>query len=420
MESGNYSEKFLKDRKFYTVIPILVLPFLTLFFWALGGGQGGEQVEEAQTDNALNVQLPTAVNPSDSALNKMAFYWQAERDSIEQLRMKENDPYYVGGEPTDTGRVPGSLQDHIQGSNGAGGVDASEAKVLERLSALDKSLNANTGTGETSEAKHVVKESTPASVSGKEVERLEKLMSGMDEGNAEDPELRQLSGMLDRILDIQHPERVKESLRKTSTTNKGQVFAVTGISPESVVSTLDSNGKGSSGDIGEGFFTIDQGVGASDEQNAIAAVVHETQTVVDGATVKLRLTDDIFINGQLIPKDHFVFGTAKVSGERLEISIESVLYKQSLYAVNLAVYDMDGVGGIYIPGSISRDVSKETADRSLQSLGMASLDPSVGAQAMTAGIEATKNLLTKKVKLIKVTVKAGYKILLKDENRKED
>jgi hypothetical protein len=48
-----------------------------------------------------------------------------------------------------------------------------------------------------------------------------------------------------------------------------------------------------------------------------------------------------------------------------------------------------------------------------------SLDPSVGAQAMSAGIEATKTLLSRKVKLIKVMVKAGYKIYLKDDNRDE-
>ena len=34
-----HSPEFLKERKFYMIIPLLVLPFLTMGFWALGGGK---------------------------------------------------------------------------------------------------------------------------------------------------------------------------------------------------------------------------------------------------------------------------------------------------------------------------------------------------------------------------------------------
>ena len=43
------------------------------------------------------------------------------------------------------------------------------------------------------------------------------------------------------------------------------------------------------------------------------------------------------------------------------------------------------------------------------------LDPSVGSQLTAAGIGAAKNMLSRKVKQITVTVKAGYKVYLKDE-----
>jgi len=36
-------------------------------------------------------------------------------------------------------------------------------------------------------------------------------------------------------------------------------------------------------------------------------------------------------------------------------------------------------------------------------------------QAASAGVQAVKTILSKKIKLVKVTVKAGYKILLKDK-----
>lgn len=155
-------------------------------------------------------------------------------------------------------------------------------------------------------------------------------------------------------------------------------------------------------------------------QNAVEAIIHETQTIVNGSTVKFRLINDIFINDIKIQKDNFLFGTASLKGERLTINISNIRYNSSLFPVNLSVYDMDGLVGIYIPGAINRDVAKASADRSMQTLGVASLDDSWGAQAARAGIEAAKSLLSKKVKLVKVVVKAGYKVLLHDEKQKQN
>lgn len=63
-------------------------------------------------------------------------------------------------------------------------------------------------------------------------------------------------------------------------------------------------------------------------------------------------------------------------------------------------------------------MAKSSADRSIQTLGVASLNDSWGSQAAEAGIEAAKSLLSKKVKLIKVVVKAGYQVLLYDEKQR--
>jgi len=80
---------------------------------------------------------------------------------------------------------------------------------------------------------------------------------------------------------------------------------------------------------------------------------------------------------------------------------------------------MDGMNGIYIPGAITRDVAKQSADRTIQDIGLTSVDPSLGAQAASAGIEAARDLISKKVKLVKVTVKSGYQVLLRDEKQKQ-
>jgi len=106
-------------------------------------------------------------------------------------------------------------------------------------------------------------------------------------------------------------------------------------------------------------------------------------------------------------------------GERLEVDIEGIQYKASLFPVKLSVYDLDGIAGIRIPGAITRDVIKQNSEQTIQSMSLGSFDQTLGAQAASAGIELGKNLLSKKVKQVKVEVKAGYRILLKDNKRKD-
>jgi conjugative transposon TraM protein len=230
--------------------------------------------------------------------------------------------------------------------------------------------------------------------------------------NTKDPEVDQLNNMMDRILDIQHPERVKQRLIEKSSNEKEQVFSVrSNVSPYSI-SLLDTS---KTDDQQNTFYGVDAS-GHNGEQNAIEAVIHETQSLVDGAIVKIRLIDNIKIDGTTVYKGSFVFGKATLEGERLHIDISSIRKDNSLFPVKLTVYDLDGMEGIHIPGAITRDVAKQSADNSLQNIEMNAVDPSFKVQATTAGINAAKSLLTKKAKLVKVTVKAGYKILLKQKD----
>jgi conjugative transposon TraM protein len=168
--------------------------------------------------------------------------------------------------------------------------------------------------------------------------------------------------------------------------------------------------------LSNGFYSTEDNINNSAFQNTIAAQVHTTQTLVSGGIVKLRLLSDIYINGHLISKNQFVYGVASLSGERLLIDVKTIRSANNIYPVQLKVYDMDGMEGIYVPGAITTDAVKQSADQTIQTLGINSISNSLSVQAASAGIEALKNMVSKKVKLIKVTVKAGYKVLLMNES----
>ena len=412
------SAKFLRKRKFMLVLPLLTIPFLTMAFWALGGGKGGSQNNQTARHTGLNLDLPDAKLGNEKGQDKLSFYNKAEEDSIKLRQEMLNDPFYKNGLDTmnfSMNPVPTNFSTKLNPSpyRSSGVTNPTEARIYERLDALNKAIQQpekDKSQGEES-FESILQTDGPNDFSG-DVDRLENMIQVMGNKNGDDPEMKQIGTMLDKILDVQHPERVKTKIKEKSIKNKDKVFAVRKYSVNSNISLLDTSGKKSSEQTG--FYGIEQ-AGLAEEQNAIEAVIHENQTVVNGAVVKLRLLSDIFISGALIPRESFVFGICSLNGERLGIEINSIRSGSSLFPVKLEVFDMDGLQGIYIPGAISRDVAKQAADNSLQLMELSSMDPSLKAQAAAAGISAAKNLMSRKVKLIKVAVKAGYKVLLRDK-----
>src|SRR5688500_475050 len=81
----------VRKRKMMLVLPLLVIPFLTMAFWALGGGKGTEEVAETK---GLNLELPNANLKEDKGLDKLSFYDQAAKDSMKMEEWIRNDPYF--------------------------------------------------------------------------------------------------------------------------------------------------------------------------------------------------------------------------------------------------------------------------------------------------------------------------------------
>lgn len=434
MEKKTHSQKFLRQRKFFMALPLLVLPFMTLLFWALGGGKVNN-VNAQQGQQGFNMQLPGANLKDDKPLDKLSYYEKAASDSLKLQQLMDNDPYYMRNvnsyPPTlqdiDTSIVARKYNNIVRTGNSSIShnstyADPNETKVYQKLDQLDAALN-NASASQINSDENVRKTNqiNNTSVNSADIDRLEQMMQTMNQKDGADPEMQELNGMLEKILDIQHPDRVQKKIKQTSETKKGQVFPVA-VNNENAISLLANKGPINHPNPTtqtNSFYSFDDTASSNETQNSIQAVIHETQTLVNGSTVKLRLVNDVYINGVLIPKNNFIFGIADLNGERLGIKINSIRFLNSLFPVKLSVFDMDGMEGIYIPGAITRDVAKQSADRAAQQIDVTTLDPSIGARAASAGIEAAKTLISKKIKLIKVTVKAGYQVLLLDEKQKQ-
>jgi len=166
----------------------------------------------------------------------------------------------------------------------------------------------------------------------------------------------------------------------------------------------------------KGFNTA---VGQSllEDRNTIKACVHENCSLITGQSVRLRLLESVLVGKIVIPPNILISGIAKIQGDRLEISIQSLEYRGNIIPVELTVYDTDGQEGIFIPGSLEINAFKEMAGNIGSNMGTSiSLTQSAGQQLLSSlgkgVIQSGSQYMTKKVQTITVKLKAGYKVLL--------
>ena len=164
-------------------------------------------------------------------------------------------------------------------------------------------------------------------------------------------------------------------------------------------------------------FNTAVGVTTVSDKNTISACVYGAQSVTDGQAVKLRLLEPMAVADKIIPRNAVVVGTAKIQGERLDIEITSLEYAGTIIPVELAVYDTDGQPGIFIPNSMEMNAVREVSANMGGSLG-SSINISTNAGAQLASdlgkglIQGTSQYIAKKMRTVKVHLKAGYKVML--------
>jgi hypothetical protein len=366
METSTLSLKERRQRKFLLVLPLIVLPFITLLFWSFGGGKVNTAEAQVSLQQGFNTHLPDAKLKDDPNLNKMSYYDKAASDSVRLKQEMKTDPYYSKHHDPDTAGLHFQVQSTLAGYNRK--PDVAEARVYQRLTQLqavidkpalqpEKPLNSIPG-GPLPQ---------PAVTGNLKIESLQ---------TTEDPELKQMNGVLERILDIQHPERVKKKADTMVKEPQNKRF------------------------------------------EAIPAVIDGKQKITQGTVVRLKLLDTVTLSGQLIPKGQLLYGTGNLYNQRMTINIKSIHLGNAILPADLTIFDeTDGLEGICVPEAITNEAVKDGVVNGVQGLELMSLDQSVSTQLTGAGINAAKGLFAKKVRRIKAKLADGQPLLLRDNTR---
>jgi conjugative transposon TraM protein len=168
-----------------------------------------------------------------------------------------------------------------------------------------------------------------------------------------------------------------------------------------------------------GFYSADAG-NQSVNRNTIRACIHDDQTVSDGLetqrSVRIRLIEPMMAGGTVIPAHTILTGQARI-GERLDVAITSIEYQGRIYATEISVYDVDGQRGIAIPPSMEVNALKEVAANAGTSVGTSitfsqSAGQQIAADLGRGVIQGTSQYISKKMRVIKIHLKAGHQVFL--------
>jgi conjugative transposon TraM protein len=168
-----------------------------------------------------------------------------------------------------------------------------------------------------------------------------------------------------------------------------------------------------------GFLTA-TGKAETGLKNTISACVQYSQTVRDGQSVQLRLLEPMQVGATVIPQNTILSGTAKIQNERLDIIIRSLEYRGTIIPIELTVYDNDGQHGIFIPNLQEVTAAKEVLANMGTAAGTSiSLSNDAGQQFVADMgrnlVQGVSQFTAKKLREVKVSLKAGYKIFLLPE-----
>ncbi|MBS2101171.1 conjugative transposon protein TraM [Carboxylicivirga linearis] len=374
-------KEILIKNKQLLVLPLIVLPFLFLIFYVLGGGQGTDLKQPGEQVDGANYQLPEADRQIGILDKKEAYQRQQKQneerpvsfsfDSLsgpEQIQLSDE----LGEEEArdimnrhmqqQQESVQEALSEH--GSKETQVVTMSEAAVNSKMTKTQKS--------QYSKKKKTQPYDGDVNQALSSFEAMEALIYNHEKM------ARQNDSLLRELQKMQYQRKPEDKNEVLKVKVSGQVHQ--------------------------------RSVG--DDSIIMVSVMNDC-TVRSGNRVMICLEKDILIDGINIKAGTPIYGLCKSDNERLQIQVTSIPTRGTFLPVDLAAYDTDGIKGLYIPDHAARKIYKDV---------VGDVNPSVlftpEGEALTyMGLNAAGNMartMMKSVREKKVHLRQNTLIILKN------
>jgi conjugative transposon TraM protein len=145
-----------------------------------------------------------------------------------------------------------------------------------------------------------------------------------------------------------------------------------------------------------------------------------------GARLRIRLLDDILIGNAVVPQGTYLY--ALISGyeaQRVKLTISSVMIDDKIYPIELSIYDVDGMEGLYVPASAFREFSKELGSNTAGGMNITMKQNSddlsqLYMSALQRMFTSTSQAVSKTIKKNKANIKYGTSVYLIDQNELQE
>ena len=152
-------------------------------------------------------------------------------------------------------------------------------------------------------------------------------------------------------------------------------------------------------------------------RNTLSVVVDRTTTIRQGDFLRLRLAESARIEGMTLPPNTVLIAQSTIDGNRMKLHVTSVEHAGRILAVKLSAFDLDGQEGLAIPGSEEVSALKEVGAGVGGTIGTSftfasSAKDQLIAETARGVMQGASQLLQKKLRTVKVTVKSGHRLFL--------
>ena len=383
--------KAAEKLKFYGVVAFLSL-LCAGFIWFIFKPDAPEKVEGIA---GINTTIPDAIAPETMADKQKAY-------ELEEMKKRRQEKVRTLQDMAGGYLTPDTLEPEAERPK-ADAIRESREKQRQISRQITSFYQKPKESPRVSELERQVKELS---------EKLERERKGQDP-----LELMEKSyEMAARYFPGQTGGQVK-SIPAADGTGTGNPAAIAaGRAAENVVSSLAAPPPLDTVPRNYGFATA-VGGGQLAGANTIRACVAEDQTVTTGSRIRFRLLEPLQVGGVLVSANTSLYGTVRIEGQRMAVSVNSIESGGNILPVELAAYDMDGQAGLFVPNTAERTAMKEAAANIGSGFGTSiSFARSASQQLVmdvTRGVlSGGSQYLAAKMREVKVSVKANYQLLL--------
>ena len=428
-EKKPLSPQQLQKRKKMVIFPLFFLLF-AVSMWFIFAPSGDKKEE---TGDVFNTNLPTPKKSGIVADKKDAYRQEARREKEqEKMRSLQDFAFMLGDETPEEKALPGKIELHdVPEPSGNSG----NSLRLKNSSSGGSRTNAfRSSAGQYQDINRQLGSfyKEPESEENRQEQAaLEERIGELERQLQEKNEAEQQLALVEKSYEIAakympadrtESETVPAPVLNTSATEKKTVSSTVSQVSAKVVSLLAAPVPDSvfiqeyAKPRNLGFHTV-AGEGTKSAKNTINACISKTVTVTNGQEIQVRLLEPIHAGNMLVPENTLVSGSARISGERMNIEITHIQYAGNIIPVKMEVFDMDGNPGISVPGSEELNAVKEVAANMGTSMGSSiTITDDAGSQLLAdlgrSVVQGASQYAGKKMRAVRVTLKAGHRVLL--------